>query len=352
MDCKDANEYLIKYGKEALRLTLVNAKEVPIDNVSSVLDWKEQLDYYLLNGMKQGYITGIDGLDRMFSTYDNQFIIVTGKPSSGKSEFVDSMVLGYARKYDWKIAFASPENKPNQIHAGKLLSKLTGQWIKTQEQISTEWYDKAVDWLDDHIKFIDLEVYDLDVILEKAKQLILKYGIKCLVIDPYNKCRLKSALSKDIVEYTNEYLNKIDLFCRKYNVLIILVAHPRKPSFQDGKDYKPNFYDIKGGGEFYDMSPHGLLIHRDFANKLVLCEVLKCKFNHLGENGAKTYFKWDSNSGRYFSHTGSCESPSDLGDLVTDYNNWFTGEPTYKRLNPTREELMNSNSMEIEDVPF
>lgn len=351
-DCKDANEYLVKYGNEALAKTIKDAKEVPIDNVSSVNDWKEQLDYYLLNGMQKGYVTGMSNLDNVFSTYDNQFIVVTGIPSMGKSEFVDSMVLGYARNYDWKIAFASPENKPNQIHAGKLLAKMTGQWIRTSEQINTDWYGKAVDWLDDHIKFIDLEVYDLDIILEKAKQLINKFGIKCLVIDPYNKCRLKSALSKDIVEYTNEYLNKIDLFARKYNVLIILVAHPRKPSIGDGKGYMPTFYDIKGGGEFFDMSPHGILIHRDYTHNVTIAKVLKVKFSHLGDNNAETYFKWDFMSGRYFGYTGS--KITEPGDLIVDKNNWFTDKPQYEKLNEPYQKRFEEDdySMPLSDVPF
>ena len=43
-------------------------------------------------------------------TYTGQFITVTGIPSSGKSDFVDQMVVGYNANYGWKTAFASPEN--------------------------------------------------------------------------------------------------------------------------------------------------------------------------------------------------------------------------------------------------
>jgi twinkle protein len=55
-----------------------------------------------------------------FSTYTGQFITVTGIPSSGKSDFVDQMVVGYNRNYGWKTAFASPENQPTYLHAHKL----------------------------------------------------------------------------------------------------------------------------------------------------------------------------------------------------------------------------------------
>ena len=46
-------------------------------------------------------------------------------------------------------------------------------------------------------------------------------------------------------------------------------------------------YNIKGGGEWYDASYHGLLVHRDYENKTVKAKVLKVKFQNLGENGAE-----------------------------------------------------------------
>ena len=46
-------------------------------------------------------------------------------------------------------------------------------------------------------------------------------------------------------------------------------------------------YNIKGGGEWYDASYHGLLVHRDYEAKTVKVKVLKVKFQNLGENGAE-----------------------------------------------------------------
>jgi len=157
IDCKDANEHLQKYGAESLKKCFENAKEVPIEGVSSLYDWKDEFEDYLLNGMQQGFKINIDSFDGIFSTYTGQTIVVTGIPSSGKSDFVDMMTLGYNKKYAWKTAYASPENKPNKIHAGKLISKICGQWINTKEQINTDWYKLTTDVIDYNFKFIDLE---------------------------------------------------------------------------------------------------------------------------------------------------------------------------------------------------
>ena len=44
--------------------------------------------------------------------------------SSGKSDFVDQMVVGYNQNYGWKTAFASPENAPTYLHAHKIMRKV------------------------------------------------------------------------------------------------------------------------------------------------------------------------------------------------------------------------------------
>ena len=325
-DCKDANEYLIKNGIKSLAETITNAKEIPIEGVTSVLDWESEYDEYLVNGMRQGYGIGKKSFDGILSTYTGQYITVTGVPSSGKSDFVDEMCIGYNLSHGWKIAYASPENRPSVIHAGKIEAKLVGQWVNRKEQLSQMWHKSAKEHINDNFKFIDLESYDLEDVLAKTKQLIRKFGIKCLVIDPYNKVRLKRSLNKNITEYTNDYHVLLDEFARKNDILIILVAHPRKPEKGEAKSYEPTFYDIKGGGEFYDMSPHGLLVHRDYATDSVKIKVLKVKFSHLGENNAFRWFKWNINNGRYSEFGQYNELPELCEDLRVDNSNWFSNE--------------------------
>jgi len=325
-DCKDANEYLIKHGKESLKNAIANAKEIPIEGVSSVMNWETEYDKFLLNGMRKGFITGKKHFDTIFSTYTGQFVVVTGIPSSGKSDWVDEMCLSYNLQYGWKTAYASPENKPNVIHAAKLESKICGQWVNKHEQVNSIWHKKAKEFIDDNFKFIDLDSFDLDEVLSRAKRLVRKFGIKCLVIDPYNKVRLKASLNKNITDYTNDYLIKIDEFARNNDILIFLVAHPVKPSGEERKTYKPNFYSIKGGGEFYDMSPHGLLVHRDYQNDMVLIEVLKVKFSWLGENNSGTWFKWNRSNGRYSEYDFQSDNAEQCCNPIVDNDNWIIEE--------------------------
>ena len=297
-DCKDANEYLLKYGKDKLVSRITNASPVPLENVTTFRDIEDDITDFVRNGFKPGFQIGLSNFDDIFSTYTGQFITVTGIPSSGKSDFVDQMVVGYNQRYGWKTAYASPENQPTFLHAHKLMRKIWGG-MPTEADINTDRWNQIADHCNDSFFHIDMEKYTLEHVLKKGAELVKRKGIKCLVIDPFNKVRSPDA-SGDVNQYTLEYLEKIDIFAKKYDVLVIVVAHPTKMyKGADGKIEEPTMYNIKGGGEWYDASYHGLLVHRDYELQTVKVKVLKVKFQNLGENGAEAHFKWQPDSGGY-----------------------------------------------------
>ena len=294
---KDANDYLIEHGADMLRSAIHAAKQVPLEGVSTLYDIQDELKDFVKNGFKPGFQVGLKNFDEIFSTYTGQFITVTGIPSSGKSDFVDQMCVGYNTNYGWKTAFASPENAPTYLHAHKLMRKVW-QDMPSPDDIDGEQWNKVADHVNDNFYFIDMERYTLDHVLQKGAELVKRKGIKCLVIDPFNKVRDINCKTEDVNRYTMEYLTKIEIFAKKYDVLVFIVAHPTKMyKGSDGKIEEPTMYNIKGGGEWYDASYHGLLIHRDYEAKTVKAKVLKVKFQNLGENGAEAYFKWEPRSG-------------------------------------------------------
>ena len=301
-DCKDANEYLIKYGKEKLVKRIEGARPVPLENVTTLKDIEDEITDFVRNGFKRGYQIGLPNFDNIFSTYTGQFITVTGIPSSGKSDFVDQMVVGYNQNYAWKTAFASPENAPTYLHAHKLMRKVW-QDMPRKHDIGTDKWNQVAEHVNDNFFFIDMERYTLESVLRKGAELVKRKGIKCLVIDPFNKIRDVDAKTEDVNRYTMEYLTKIETFAKKFDVLVFIVAHPTK-MYKDsnGKIEEPTMYNIKGGGEWYDASYHGILVHRDYENKTVKAKILKVKFQNLGENGAEAYFTWEPKSGCFIPH--------------------------------------------------
>ena len=301
-ECKDANEYLIKHGKEKLSECIIQARPVPLENVTTFKDIENEVTDFVENGFKPGFQIGLQNFDDIFSTYTGQFITVTGIPSSGKSDFVDQMVIGYNVNYGWKTAFASPENAPTYLHAHKLMRK-TWQGMPHKKDINTDKWNRVADHINDNFFFIDMERYTLESVLRKGAELVKRKGIKCLVIDPFNKIRDVDSKTEDVNRYTMEYLTKIESFAKKFDVLVFIVAHPTKMyRTQDGKIEEPTMYNIKGGGEWYDASYHGILVHRNYEEKTVKAKILKVKFQNLGENGAEAHFKWDPASGCFIPH--------------------------------------------------
>ena len=302
VDCKDANDYLLKYGKEDLANTIKECRPVPLENVTTFKDIEHEVTDFVQHGFKKGFQIGLSNFDNIFSTYTGQFITVTGIPSSGKSDFVDQMVVGYNQNYGWKTAFASPENAPTFLHAHKLMRKVW-QDMPRKADIGTAKWKQVAEHVNDNFFFIDMEKYTLETVLRKGAELVKRKGIKCLVIDPFNKIRDVDCKTEDVNRYTMEYLTKIETFAKKFDVLVFIVAHPTKMyKTSDGKIEEPNMYNIKGGGEWYDASYHGILVHRDYEAKTVKAKVLKVKFQNLGENGAEAYFKWEPRSGCFIPH--------------------------------------------------
>jgi len=299
---KDANDFLLEHGADELRNAIHNARPVPLENVSTLKDVEDELRDFVKNGFKPGYQVGLKNFDKIFSTYTGQFITVTGIPSSGKSDFVDQMVVGYNNLYGWKTAYASPENQPVYLHAHKLMRKHWQDMPRTDDIGNDKW-QQVTNHVNDNYFFIDMDKYSLESVLRKGAELVKRKGIKCLVLDPFNKIRDTDAKSDDVNRYTMDYLAKIEAFCKKYDVLTFIVAHPTKMyKTQDGKIEEPTMYNIKGGGEWYDASYHGLLVHRDYEAKTTKVKVLKVKFQNLGENGAESHFTWEPRSGSFVPH--------------------------------------------------
>jgi twinkle protein len=201
-----------------------------------------------------------------------------------------------------KTAFASPENKPNYLHADKIIRKVLGYRPKNEQHIKSSSFKASKDFYRENFLHVEFEDgYDLHKILGKFEELVKRKGVRVFVIDPYNKTRLKVSANKQVNDYTSDYLNEIDMFVKRTKSIVYLVAHPVKMKKIEGTNtyQMPDAYDIKGGGEMFDMAYHILGVVRDMDMDYVKLKTLKVKFQHLGKGGEEVYFKWNFNNGRY-----------------------------------------------------
>lgn len=296
-DCKDANEHLMAHGADSLRKCLSNAPEIKIDGIFTVSDFEQSLDSIFENGLPRGVTIGHENIDRLISFETKRLCLVTGYPGSGKSEFIDEMAERLNIRYDWRFAYFSPENAPLAYHASKLVEKFTGKHFD-KEHLTFGEYLQVKQHLETNFFFISPSDYKVDTILEKAKYLVRRRGIKALVIDPYNRLEDEKAGMKE-TDYISQLLDRLTNFAQQNDVLVILMAHPTKPAKnKDGKIDAPTLYDISGSAHFFNKADFGIVVHRDKLNKTVEIRVEKVKFRHLGETGT-ALMKYNLNNGRY-----------------------------------------------------
>lgn len=304
--CKDANEHLQRYGKSSLLKCLENAPEVKVEGIFTVSDFEQSLDALFENGMQKGVVIGHDNFDRLCSFETKRLCIVTGIPGSGKSEFIDEIAERLNLRYGWKFAYFSPENAPLAYHASKLIEKFTGKHFNRQSLGYGE-YRQVKEHIEKNFFFIaPAESYKVDTILDRAKFLVRRRGIKALVIDPYNRLESEQG-RKNETQYISELLDKLTNFAQQNDILIILMAHPTKQQKnKDGVIEAPTLYDISGSANFFNKADFGIVVHRNRIQNYVEVHIQKVKFRHLGECGT-ALFKYNLNNGRYTPYTDGIE---------------------------------------------
>lgn len=303
--CKDANELINAIGKgpDAVRTAIKESKEIKVEGIFEIQDIADQLDSLFEQGLQKGATTGHLDFDNLISFEVGRLLIVTGIPSHGKSEFVDEILYRLNLLHKWKIAYFSPENHPLQVHVSKIISKLTGKSFD-KKFLKKEEYEEAREMMQDNYFFIDpKESSDIDTILEKARWLVKKRGIKILVIDPFNKLEYNIQAGMSETQYISKFLDRLIMFAKQYSVLVVLVAHPTKMRMEKGVFELPNLYSINGSSHFYNKTDFGICVFRNEETGLVDVYVQKVKFKHLGKGGLAK-FHYNINNGRYLPSEG------------------------------------------------
>lgn len=296
--CKDINEVLVQYGRDAVVECVKNAKELKIDGIQELVDVEAALDDIFEHGFEKGATFGIPSLDDILSIKTGLLHIVTGVPSHGKSFMLNYLLIRLNLLHNWKIAFFSPEFYPVSHHIAQTIETYGGKRF-CKENYNTKTYETMKDYLCRNIFWIDPNDTDINSVMERAKYLIRKKGIKVLVIDPFNALTDKERKNQKQDEYISEFLQKLRWFCRKYDVAGFLIMHPVKlQKLENGQYPVCDLYNCKGASEINDKADVGLTVWRNKEEDYAELHVTKMKFRNLGKNGHAT-FKFDINNGRY-----------------------------------------------------
>ena len=292
-DCKDANEYLLKNGKDALGDLLHFSKEVQVEGVFSVDDVYKDLLEYFENGDLDSESTHIEDVDDAWKWRAGEVTLWTGYQNEGKSLFLNQLALIKAIEDGDKFAVFSPENMPLKDFYVDLIEtyigKTSNKMYKSKQMTKDEFID-GMGLLNSSFFLVYPEFnFKLDTIFEKVKVLIRKKGVKHLIIDPYNTVEhmLRNGEREDL--YISRFMATLKRFAIDNNITIQLVAHQltARPNPADGNRYfKPNLNNIKGGGTFADKADNVCIVWRpnrnlDFRDTAVIFGSQKIKKQKL-----------------------------------------------------------------------
>lgn len=246
---------------------------------------------------KKGISTGFICLDKFVKLSKGYLMIMSGYPSSGKSEFLDAILLNLSITHQYRTLYFSPENHPVEEHLGKLAEKYIG---KRLTKFNKNEIKSSLEYLEEYFSWIDLETPDLDTLIETAKQEKEERGLDVLVLDPWNAVTHARTGKEMIHEYLSNALSKLIQLSRKENILISIVAHPKIPVKDKlGKIHPPTLYDISDGAMWRNKADYGIICHRhDMQKDEMTVMIQKIKQKWMGQVGQVT-LDYDWYSGRF-----------------------------------------------------
>jgi len=291
--CKDANDVLVKHGREMLRDCIRDAKPYPIDGVFTFEDVSPRVSHLFVKGWERPVSTGWAELDQFYRVRPGEFTVVTGIPGSGKSNFMDALVVNLARHHGWRVALFSPENQPVEDHVARMIEKrLESPFYEgPSARMSEADMEVGMEWVMEHLFWYlppEEDDWTIENILAAAKQLVRQKGIQGLVIDPWNELECARPREMTETEYISRVLKRIRQFARQNSVHVWVVAHPQKLTRDSDGNYPvPTMYDIAGSAHWRNKADNGLCVWRDFQDERAPVKVIvqKIRFRQNGRLG-------------------------------------------------------------------
>lgn len=231
--CKDANDILRKFGKDAIRDAINNAVPVEVAEIKQLAD-VERVD---LSTMKK-FSSGMSAVDEVLGGfYFGQLVVITGERGEGKSTLA-SQFATFGIRAGHSVFF----------YSGELMDWYFRAWIDYQiagpEHINVmrngfgheaysidgniypniaEWY-RGKFYLYDNSSVLREDREGLIPTIEKA---IRQYGCSIVFIDNLMTA-ISDDITSDIYRQQTEFVKKLANIAKRTNTIIFLIAHPRK----------------------------------------------------------------------------------------------------------------------------
>jgi len=165
--CKDPNEILLKYGREAVQDFINGARDWPIEGLVPMDDQFDELVTYYEDGYPPGLKSRMDGMDDLLTFFPGHLTMVTGIPGHGKDELTNELMMSLSKYEDMRWGVFNFEEPPT-IHTTKLIEKYCKKAFAYRKdpahRLSKMEFEQAVVFIDQHFYQVNVGAFDVTII--------------------------------------------------------------------------------------------------------------------------------------------------------------------------------------------
>lgn len=248
---KDANDILRKYGKGAIRQCIEGAELSAVESVKDLADVKP-VNIAELPKIK----TGLPTLDKAIGGFAmGQVVLLTGRRGEGKSTFM-SQLIAEALEQD-KNVFAYSGELPDyhfqywldkQLAGADYLDERKNEYGDSDYIIQPAALERIHNWYRGRAyiydnAYIPKEKSEYISLLDTIELVIRQYNIEFICIDNLMTAISSNGNKDNFYLAQSDFVGSLKKIAQRFNVVVLLVAHPRKSSGELGND------DVSGSAD-------------------------------------------------------------------------------------------------------
>jgi replicative DNA helicase len=213
-----------------------------------------------------GTPTGFIDLDRILEGMQpSDFLIIAGRPGTGKTAFMLSAAKNAAQVYKKHVAIFSLEMSSEQL-VQRLISQETGidsQRLRTGKLEDDEWpvFTHAVEVLNDTVIFLDDTPALTPLQLRtKSRRLHLEFGLDLVIVD-YLQLMSSGTRAENRVQEVSYISRNLKVLARELNVPVLAAAQLSR-AIEQRADKEPQLSDLRESGSLEQDADVVMFIHR------------------------------------------------------------------------------------------
>ncbi len=301
---KDISEVYDAFGSREVQRIISEAQGISDADIYDLSEHKEDILDIMMGNYDRGYEVGMGGLtDGIFHpTSEGGLIILTSRPNSGKTDFLNCLMAHLMYHNQKRVAFFSFEKPIKGKHVREIARIALGV-RNTEDMDGAESPEEArqenrrvLDFLSEHMVDFDTKTRlpDSNYIIGMMEAMMnrKKQKIDYLVIDPYVFINMTEGGSRATeTEKVRLMLTKLQAWSRTRHIWTVVVAHPRI-QYKDGHEAFPplDIYSVAGSAQWANLADFLLTVNRiskpEEGKMFTIVEMLKVRdqeFCHPGK---------------------------------------------------------------------